>query len=122
MYYTEYEYANGTATNSTTNLISKITQKYGENELVNYGYDYNENGYVFAVYENGVKITQYAYGDMNQLSWCADKNTGLLSSIRADATRKQCKYAHTCSKRLLVPIPQTPEIVNEVDGCAFKER
>ena len=38
------------------------------------------------------------------------------------ATRKQCKYAHTCSKRLLVPIPQTPEIVNEVDGCAFKER
>ena len=50
-FYTEYEYANGTATNSTTNLISGITQKYGENELVNYGYDYNDNGDVSSVYK-----------------------------------------------------------------------
>ena len=46
----------------------------------------------------------------------------VINKIKKGATRKQCKYAHTCSKRLLVPIPQTPEIVNEVDGCAFKER
>lgn len=38
------------------------------------------------------------------------------------ATRKQCKYAHTYSLRLPVNIPQTPKIVNFVDGCAFKER
>ena len=75
-------------------LISGITQKYGENELVNYLYDYNDNSDVSAVYENGIKVARYVYGDMN----------------------KQCKYAHTCSKCLLVTIPQTPEILNFVEG------
>ena len=31
-------------------------------------------------------------------------------------TRKQCKYAHTCSKCLLVNFPRTPEILNFVEG------
>lgn len=35
-----------------------------------------------------------------------------------------CEAAHwpAPQKRLLVTFPQTPEIVNKVDGCAFKER
>lgn len=38
------------------------------------------------------------------------------------ATRKQCKVILLLQKRLLVTIPQTPEILNFVEGCAFKER
>lgn len=83
-FYTEYEYKTFNASNATTNLISGISQKYGENELINYGYDYNDNGDVSSVYENGVKVTQYTYGDMNQLSWYADKNTGLYKLFEYD--------------------------------------
>ena len=36
--------------------------------------------------------------------------------IYRNEIRKQCKYAHTCSKRLLVTIPQTPKILNFVEG------
>ena len=83
-FYTEYEYANGTATNSTTSLISGITQKYGENEIVNYEYNYNYNGNIESFYENGVKAAQYVYGDMNQLSWYADRNTGVHKKFTYD--------------------------------------
>lgn len=83
-FYTEYEYADGTSTNSTTNLISGITQKYGENELVNYGYRYDDNGEVAFAFEDGEKVSQYTYGDMNQLSYYADKNTGLYKQFLYD--------------------------------------
>ena len=44
VFFTNYEYAGGKSENSTTNLVSKLTQKYGSDELVNYEYIYDKNG------------------------------------------------------------------------------
>ena len=77
-------------------LISGITQKYGENELVNYLYDYNDNSDVSAVYENGIKVARYVYGDMNQLSWYTDKNTGSFKQYQS-----MMQLASNASMRIL---------------------
>lgn len=81
---TEYVYADGSAANSTTNYVSTLTQKYGNTDLVEYEYDYNANGDITSVYEDGVKIAQYSYDNLNQLSWYADKNTGIYKSFSYD--------------------------------------
>ena len=83
-FFTEYEYANGSAANSTTNLVSKLTQKYGDNELVNYQYTYNANGDITYVNENGTRVAVYTYDNLNQLSWYADKNTELYKKYTYD--------------------------------------
>ncbi len=81
---TEYEYASGAEENSTTNLVSKITQKYADGELVNYEYTYNANGDITMVYENGVKVAVYNYDELNQLTWYGDRNTGLYKLFEYD--------------------------------------
>ena len=83
-FFTEYEYANGSAANSTTNLVSKLTQKYAGSELVNYEYKYNGNNDITRVYENGSQVAVYTYDELNQLSWYADKNTGLYKQYTYD--------------------------------------
>ena len=67
VYFTQYEYADGNAENSTTNLISKLTQKYGADELVNYEYTYDGNGNITQIYENGTLAHKYTYDSLNQL-------------------------------------------------------
>ena len=67
VYFTQYEYADGNAENSTTNLISKLTQKYGADELVNYEYIYDGNGNITQIYENGTLAHKYTYDSLNQL-------------------------------------------------------
>ena len=81
---TQYEYINGSNTNSTTNLVRKLTQQYSNNELVNYQYIYNDNGDVTQVYENGIKVAVYTYDELNQLTWYADKNTELYKYFLYD--------------------------------------
>ena len=83
-FFTEYEYASGSAANSTTNRVSELTQKYGTNELVSYSYTYNGNGDITEVYENGTKTAEYSYDSLNQLSHCADKNSGLYTEYTYD--------------------------------------
>lgn len=70
---TDYEYANSIAENSTTNLVSKLTQKYGANELVNYEYTYDGNNNISSVKENGVTLIEYSYDELNQLYMENDK-------------------------------------------------
>lgn len=67
VYFTQYEYADGKAENSTTNLVSKLTQKYGADALVNYEYTYDANGNITQVYENGELAHKYTYDCLNQL-------------------------------------------------------
>ena len=67
VFFTDYEYANGKDTNSTTNLVSKLTQKYGSDELVNYEYTYDKNGNITQIYENGTLAHKYTYDSLNQL-------------------------------------------------------
>lgn len=83
-FFTEYEYASGTEANSTTNLVSKIIQKYADSELVNYEHTYNANGDITMVYENGVKVAVYDYDELNQLTWYGDRNTGLYKLFEYD--------------------------------------
>lgn len=73
VYFTDYEYANGLSSNSTTNLVSKLTQKYGGNELVNYEYTYDGNNNISSVNENGDIVIEYSYDELNQLYLENDK-------------------------------------------------
>ena len=47
----EYTYMDGAAENSTTNLVQSLTQKLGDNQLVKYTYDYDENNNIIQAYE-----------------------------------------------------------------------
>ena len=40
----EYEYGNGKAENSTTNLVSKLSQSYGGDSVLSHDYSYDNNG------------------------------------------------------------------------------
>ena len=67
VFFTDYEYVSGTEENSTTKLVSKLTQKYGADELVNYEYTYDGNGNITQIYENGTLAHKYTYDILNQL-------------------------------------------------------
>lgn len=84
VFFTDYDYASGSAANTTTNLVSKITQKYESNELVNYEYAYDGNGNITQVKQNGSIVAKYNYDELNQLVWAADTNTGLYTQINYD--------------------------------------
>ncbi len=67
VFFTNYEYANGKAENSTTNLVSKLTQQYGIDELVQYEYTYDKNGNITEIKQNGKTTNKYTYDSLNQL-------------------------------------------------------
>jgi RHS repeat-associated protein len=67
VFFTDYEYASGKSKNSTTNLVSELTQTYGSNELVNYKYIYDSNSNITQIYENGTLAHKYTYDNLNQL-------------------------------------------------------
>ena len=73
VYFTDYEYADGAEDNSTTNLVSKLTQKYGTTELLNYEYTYDGNGNITQVNQNNDVILNYSYDELNQLEAEIDK-------------------------------------------------
>ena len=66
-FFTNYEYASGKSENSTTNLVSKLTQKYGSKELASYEYSYDKNGNITEIYKNGKLAHKYTYDQLNQL-------------------------------------------------------
>ena len=64
---TDYEYANGKAENSTTNLISKFSQSYGSDSVLSYVYSYDANGNITEIKQNGKLINKYTYDSLNEL-------------------------------------------------------
>ena len=64
---TDYEYANGKAENSTTNLISKFSQSYGSDSVLSYDYSYDANGNITEIRQNGKLINKYTYDSLNEL-------------------------------------------------------
>nr|WP_295240121.1 RHS repeat-associated core domain-containing protein [Ruminococcus sp.] len=64
---TDYEYANGKAENSTTNLISKFSQSYGGDSVLSYDYSYDNNGNITEIKQNGKLINKYTYDSLNEL-------------------------------------------------------
>ena len=56
---TDYEYADGKAENSTTNLISKFSQSYGSDSVLSY----DSNGNITEIRQNGELklINKYSY-------------------------------------------------------------
>ena len=64
---TDYEYANGKAENSTTNLISKFSQSYGGDSVLSYDYSYDNNGNITEIKQNGKVINKYTYDSLNEL-------------------------------------------------------
>ena len=63
----DYEYANGKAENSTTNLISKFSQSYGGDSVLSYDYSYDNNGNITEIKQNGKLINKYTYDSLNEL-------------------------------------------------------
>ena len=64
---TDYEYANGKAENSTTNLVSKYSQSYGSDSVLLYDYSYDANGNITEIKQNGKLINKYTYDSLNEL-------------------------------------------------------
>ena len=64
---TDYEYANGKAENSTTNLISKFSQSYGGDSVLSYDYSYDNNGNITEIKQNGKLTNKYVYDSLNEL-------------------------------------------------------
>ncbi|SCJ02563.1 Cell wall-associated polypeptide CWBP200 [uncultured Ruminococcus sp.] len=64
---TDYEYADGKAENSTTNLISKFSQSYGGDSVLSYDYSYDNNGNITEIKQNGKLINKYTYDSLNEL-------------------------------------------------------
>ena len=85
VFFTDYEYENGLSSNSTTNLVSKITQKYGANELVNYEYTYDGNNNISSVKENGTTVIEYYYDELNQLYIEDDKTNRIYTHYTYDS-------------------------------------
>ena len=84
VFFSNYTYANGSAENTTTNLVKSLTQKYGSTNLVNYEYSYDGNGNITEVKQNDSVVAVYNYDSLNQLSNAADKNSGLYTSFTYD--------------------------------------
>ena len=64
---TDYEYANGKAENSTTNLVSKYSQSYGSDSVLSYDYSYDANGNITEIKQNGKLINKYTYDSLNEV-------------------------------------------------------
>ena len=64
---TDYEYANGKAENSTTNLVSKYSQSYGGDSVLSYDYSYDANGNITEIKQNGKLTNKYVYDSLNEL-------------------------------------------------------
>ena len=75
VFYTDYEYASGSKTNSTTELVSKITQRRGDFELSSFEYTYDKNGNITQIKRDGTIIASYTYDRYNQVSTSYDRST-----------------------------------------------
>ena len=79
-FYTTYGYKNGSATNSTTNIVNsvkhytKTASNYPDHKIAQYDYTYDANGNITQVTLNDTVIAKYTYDSLNQLSTSADKN------------------------------------------------
>lgn len=79
-FYTTYGYKNGSATNSTTNIVNsvkhytKTASNYPDHKIAQYDYTYDSNGNITQVTLNDTVIAKYTYDSLNQLSTSADKN------------------------------------------------
>ena len=75
VFYTDYEYASGSKTNSTTELVSKITQRRGDFKLSSFEYTYDKNGNITQIMCDGKIIASYTYDRYNQMSTSYDRST-----------------------------------------------
>ena len=64
---TDYEYGNGKAENSTTNLVSKLSQSYGGDSVLSHDYSYDNNGNITQIKQNGKLTNKYVYDSLNDL-------------------------------------------------------
>lgn len=75
VFYTDYEYASGSKANSTTELVSKITQRRGDFKLSSFEYTYDKNGNITQIMCDGKIIASYTYDRYNQMSTSYDRST-----------------------------------------------
>ena len=84
VYNTTYEYASGSAQNSTTNLVKSLTQKFGNTQLLKYEYKYDSNGNITRIEEGGEVVAMYWYDELNQLVSSSERDSGLYTVYSYD--------------------------------------
>lgn len=104
VFLSNYEYADGKTANSTTNLVSKLTQKYGNSELVNYEYTYDANGNITEIKQDGEVTNKYTYDSLNQLKTEYDyANLFYISYTYDSAGNIQAKHEQALHPTYLYP-------------------
>ena len=94
---TDYEYANGKAENSTTNLISKFSQSYGSDSVLSYDYSYDANGNITEIKQNGRILKKINTSDKSvQMSY--DSN-GMRTQKTVDGVKTN--YYYNSNKNLI---------------------
>lgn len=62
-----FTYTTGSGANVSSELVATLTEKWGESELVQYGYKYDNNGNITTVTKGGATVATYTYDGLNQL-------------------------------------------------------
>lgn len=84
---TLYSYCTRPNSNATSNNVHTITQKYGENNLLEYYYSYDESGNIAAVSETtnlNESFERYYYDSLNQLTIALDTRNNTYTRILYD--------------------------------------
>lgn len=84
---TLYTYASGSETNSTSNYIHSVTQKHGDNELLQYFYGYDSKGNISVISETTNQnewFEKYEYDWLNQLTHVVDRKNNIYTLFRYD--------------------------------------
>ena len=123
VFMSDYEYADGSETNSTTKSVSALTQKYAGNQLVKYQYQYDGNGNITQISENGQVVAQYTYDELNQLVWSADRNTNMYTRMYYDDAGNITKVAdYTLYPQTFAPASLIEERVYSYTDNNWKDK
>ena len=113
---TDYEYANGKAENSTTNLVSKYSQSYGSDSVLSYDYSYDANGNITEIKQNGRILKKINTSDKSvQMSY--DSN-GMRTQKTVDGVKTNYYYDSNKNLIALVKGNDTLLFYYDSDGSA----
>ena len=83
-FHTEYDYITNNTSKKTTNIVSQLSQSYGNSYSTVYDYEYDSNNNITKVKVDDVTVQKFTYDDLNQLETSADKNSGKYTEYEYD--------------------------------------
>lgn len=102
--------------------MSKITQRYGANELVKYEYTYDGNNNISSVKENGTTVIEYNYDELNQLYIEDDKTNHIYTHYSYDNAGNIVKVLKRNYNSYGVPTTNISEKTYSYDDTNWKDK